>query len=74
MAFLSCFYHRKEFDMTNNDKVKTKASEQSRMVAKASRDHETIRAEELARISHHHFRVFGPPKGTREYPKWLSAR
>ena len=40
----------------------------------STRDHETIRAEELARISHRHFRMFGPPKGTRAYPKWLSAR
>lgn len=60
--------------MKDHEKVETKASEQSRLPVKASRDHETIRAEEMARVAHRHFRVFGPPKGTRSYPKWLSAR
>ena len=64
--------------MTDNQKLsstRTSASKTSAASGKtATRDHETIRAEELTRISHRHFRMFGPPKGTRAYPKWLSVR
>ena len=55
--------------------TRTSASKTSATSGKvATRDHETLKAEELTRVSHRHFRMFGPPKGTRAYPKWLQAR